>query len=164
MLSAAPSFWNSAEERIQDCYYLESYDILLPDYLTFPYSREGGTVLEVLSLLCFPFAWQSNKATLSSSITLSLYFCLALVHREPTLCQHFWSTCSSIWPTPILQHHFGASMHFLISFLSLATSLLHALDPIFHLNNLFFTNPLNALWPLSLNCCVPLTNLPTWMC
>ena len=39
------------------------------------------------NLLCSPFAWQSNKATLSfSSITLSLYFCLALVHREP----RFW--------------------------------------------------------------------------
>ena len=113
-------------------------------------TREGGTVLEVLSLLCFPFAWQSTKATLSFSVALSPYFCLALVHREPTFCQHFWSTCSSIRPTPILQHHFGASMHFLISFLSLATSLLHTLDPIFHLNNLFFTNPLKALWPLSL--------------
>ena len=39
------------------------------------------------SLLCSPFAWQRKKATLSfSSITLSPYFCLALVHREP----RFW--------------------------------------------------------------------------
>ena len=84
-------------------------------------NKGGGTFLEVLSLLCFPFAWQSNKATLSfSSVTLSLYFCLASVHREPRLWQHFWSACSSIPPTPILQHHFGAAMHFLISALSLS--------------------------------------------
>ena len=36
-----------------------------------------------------PFTWKTNKATLLfSSITLSLYFCLALVHGEPRFGQH----------------------------------------------------------------------------
>ena len=68
----------------------------------------------------------------------------------------FWSTCSSTPAIAILQHHFGTAMHFLTSFLSLSpslslfltTSLLYCLDPMFHLNNHFLTNPLNALAPL----------------
>ena len=46
------------------------------------------------SLLCSPFAWQRNKVSLSFfSITLSPYFCSALVHREPAkgrLTRYMW--------------------------------------------------------------------------
>ena len=48
------------------------YHILLPDYITFPYSPVkvvGGGVNNFLAaiLLCSCFAWQSNKATFSLS-------------------------------------------------------------------------------------------------
>ena len=46
----------------------------------------GGHSSWGTSLLCLPFAWQSNKATLSfSSLTLPLYFCLALVQSAKIL-------------------------------------------------------------------------------
>ena len=52
--------------------------------------REGGHSFLGASLLSSPFAWQNSNATLSfSSITLSPYFCLALVHRQPRFWQHF---------------------------------------------------------------------------
>ena len=66
---------------------LNPYHILLPDYIIFPTHQWGGNSSWGTSLLCSPFAWQSNKAVLSFLfIILSLYFCLAPVHTEP----RFW--------------------------------------------------------------------------
>ena len=63
----------------QDCYCLDPYHILLPDYITFSYSLGMGAQFLRHQSTVLPFAWQSNKDSLSfSSITLSLYFCLAL--------------------------------------------------------------------------------------
>ena len=82
-----PTLLNFPEERIQDCYCLDPYHILLPDYITFPFSPGRRHNSWGTSLLCSsPSAWQSNKTTLSfSSIILSPYFCLALVHRDKIL-------------------------------------------------------------------------------
>ena len=56
------------------------YDLLL-------FTREEGTGLEALAYCVASFAWQSNEASLSfPSMSLSLYSCSALVHREP----RFW--------------------------------------------------------------------------
>ena len=55
-LVSKPHPFATAEERIQDCYCLESYHILLPDYITFPYSpRTAHTVSHsVVSDSCDP--------------------------------------------------------------------------------------------------------------
>ena len=45
-----PNPFETTEGRIQDCYCLALYHILLPDYVTFPYTPgRGGTVLEALT-------------------------------------------------------------------------------------------------------------------
>ena len=70
----------------EDCYCLDPHHVPLSDYITSPYSQGSGHSSWGANLLCSPFAWQSNKTTLSfSSITLSPYFCLALVHRAKIL-------------------------------------------------------------------------------
>ena len=87
ILSATPLVWNFVEEiRMQDCYCLDPHHVPLSDYITSPYSQGSGHTSWGANLLCSLFAWQSNKTTLSfSSITLSPYFCLALVHRAKIL-------------------------------------------------------------------------------
>ena len=55
-LVSKPHPFATAEQRIQDCDCLESYHILLPDYITFPYSpRTANTVSHsVVSDSCDP--------------------------------------------------------------------------------------------------------------
>ena len=76
--------------RMQDCYCPDPYHIPMtttPAYITSPYSPVRGYSSWGASLLCSLSAWQRNKATLSfSSITLSPYFYLTSMHREP----RFW--------------------------------------------------------------------------
>ena len=68
-----------------------------PDYITSLFTRGcGGHRSWGSHLLCSPFPWQRNKATLSFPIILFLYFCLAVVHREP----RFWHSISKICTLP----------------------------------------------------------------
>ena len=76
--------WLTHPNLVSNCYCLDPYPYLPPSAYLSP--REGVKFLK-LGLLCSPFAWQRNKATLSFSITLSPYFCLASVHREPIFWQ-----------------------------------------------------------------------------
>ena len=106
ILSATPPFWNFAEERrMQDCHCFDPYRIPLTKTITLlPIPQGGGQSSWGTSLLGSLFAWQRNKATLSfSSRTLSPYFCLALVHREPRFWHHFHSAPLTIAiPLPAL--------------------------------------------------------------
>ena len=86
ILSAPPPFRNLKEWRLLLPWSLPHTPVWLSNLSLF---REGGLSFWGTSLLCSPFAWQSNKATLSFSITLPPYFCLAVVHRQPRFWQHF---------------------------------------------------------------------------
>ena len=54
--------------------------------MTLLLTREGGSVLKPLAYCVPPLPGKVTQPLYFSSITLSLYFCLALVHREP----RFW--------------------------------------------------------------------------
>ena len=77
---------------MQDLHYFETYHLLLSLSPYSPGKRVGHSSWGA-SLLYSLFAWQRNIATLSlSSRSLSPYFYLSLVHREPRFWQQSkWS-------------------------------------------------------------------------
>ena len=108
-MSASPSFWN-CRSRIQDCYCLENYHILLPDYITFPYSpgRSAsplpGKVIKPL-FLSSPLkkekkTWRieggksSSKSYHPEKITVN-----TLVLLYSCVSKHYYSFYIATWPT-----------------------------------------------------------------
>ena len=80
-------------------------------------TREGGTGSWRASLLYPPFAWQSNKAALFFySVTLSPYFCLALVHRQPKSWQEFPVLYRTLLVTHFKQESVRVDPKFPVSF------------------------------------------------
>jgi len=85
-LVSNPTLLKFCQEWILDCYCLDPHHLLLPDYMTLLLTREGGSVLKPQAYCVPPLPGKVTQPLYFSSITLSLYFCLALVHREP----RFW--------------------------------------------------------------------------
>ena len=108
---ASPTLWTWVWASSRSWWWTGMSGMLVPwgckelnttEWLNWTHQWEGHSSWGA-SLLCSLFTWQSNKVTLSfSSITLSPYFCLALVNRKP----RFWQHCFPIAPSRLgrLEH------------------------------------------------------------